>query len=314
MDEYQDPIDYYEDRFGITIDEERPRRPRRKRDIGHEAIIRELAEPTVLEAGLEEALRGFYDRDLLADVLSIVKGGREACVYRCVPAGPIKAPLVAAKVYRPRQFRNLRNDAAYREGRLPLTLSGKPLTERDQREMRAILGRTRFGESLRHTSWLMYEYTTLKTLFAAGGDVPEPYAVEANAILMSFIGDERTAAPTLHSVWLPRTEANDLFERLLHNVELMLGEGLIHGDLSPHNILLWQGIPYLIDFPQVTLLETSRRSETILARDIQRLCEYFERQGVTCGAAEITRDLWYRYGQDRAWAASDWDLSLLERD
>jgi len=328
LDDHIDPVDYYESRFGITIEEEPSRQRRRKPAPGHDATVRQLAEPTALEAGLpmtytpsrfegvwlEDALRGFFGRELISDVLAMVKGGKEASVYRCLSAGPIAAPLVAAKVYRPRQFRNLRNDASYREGRLPLTLSGKPLTERDQREMRAIAGRTRFGESLRHTSWLMYEFSTMQALFAAGADVPEPYAVEPNAILMAFVGDERMAAPTLNSVRLERAQAATLFERLLHNVELMLQQGFIHGDLSAYNILYWQGALQIIDFPQVTLLETNRRSHAILARDVARICEHFGRQGVDCDAADITANLWNRYGQDETWAARDFDLSNLAEE
>jgi RIO kinase 1 len=328
LDDYTDPVEYYESRYGVTIEEELPRPRRKKSAPGHQAAVQQLAEPTVLEAGLamtytpkrfeggwlEDALRGFYSRELITDVLAMVKGGKEASVYRCLPGGPIAAPLVAAKVYRPRQFRNLRNDAAYREGRLPLTLSGKPITERDQREMRAINGRTRFGEILRHTSWLMYEFVTMQALFKAGADVPEPYAVEPNAILMGFVGDERVAAPTLNGVRLERAEARALYERTLQNIEIMLRLGFIHGDLSAYNILYWEGALQIIDFPQVTLLETNRRSHEILARDVARVCEYFARQGVDCDAAEITAGYWRRFGQDEAWAASDFDLSNFAED
>lgn len=327
MREPIDLMDDYERRYGLDLEDERPRKVRRKKRPPVDAQVRELAEPTALEAGLtmtytpsrfergwlEDALRGLFDRELIADVLALIKGGKEACVYRCATAGPIPAPLAAVKVYRPRQFRNLRNDAIYREGRAPLTLSGKPLTERDQREMRAIAGRTRFGESLRHTSWLMYEFTALQALFESGADVPEPYAAEANAVLMAYLGDERSAAPTLNTVSLDRAEAQMLFERTLHNIELMLGLGLVHGDLSAYNILYWQGVPWIIDLPQVTLIEGNRRAHAILERDIERLCDYFRRQGVTCEAGAICDDLWYRYGQDRVWAASDLDLDLSLR-
>jgi RIO kinase 1 len=328
LDDELDPIAYYEQRYNITIDDERPQSRRRKPAASYQEQVNALAEPTPVEAGLpmtytpsrferpwlEGALRGFYDRELIADVLSMVKGGKEACVYRCVSAGPISEPLVAAKVYRPRQFRNLRNDSAYLEGRAPLTLSGKALTERDQREMRAIAGRTRFGETLRHTSWLMYEFTAMQTLYAAGADVPQPHAVEANAILMAFVGDEHAAAPTLNAVRLGRNRARALFERVLNNIEIMLQHGMVHGDLSAYNILYWDDAPQIIDLPQVTLLEGNRRSQGILARDVQRVCEYFARQGVDCDAKALATDLWRRYGADESWAARDYDLSLLEKD
>ena len=36
----------------------------------------------------------------------------------------------------------------------------------------------------------------------------------------------------------------------------------VHGDLSPHNILYWQGEAKLIDFPQVSDPRFNRRSMT----------------------------------------------------
>lgn len=327
-DTYVDPVDYYQERFGIEI--EAPPRHYKHRQLkgGYGEAVRKLADPVGLEAGfhttytparferqfLEEALRGFLERELISDVLSKVKGGKEASVYLCEGTEFAGQAHIAAKVYRPRQFRNLRNDAAYREGRLPLTITGKALNESDEREMRAIRGRTRFGESLRHTSWLMYEYTTIERLHKAGAAVPAPIAAENNAILMAYIGDEQMAAPTLQSVSLAREEAQLLFEVALEQVEIMLREGFIHGDLSAYNILYWQGKITLIDFPQVTLIESNRRAHAILARDIERLCDYFRRQGVEADPQALTEDYWYRYGQDETWAASDFDLTRINED
>ena len=48
-------------------------------------------------------------------------------VYRCEAHPSMGVEWIAAKVYRPRQFRNLSNDAMYREGRHFLTLEeGRP--------------------------------------------------------------------------------------------------------------------------------------------------------------------------------------------
>jgi serine/threonine-protein kinase RIO1 len=77
--------------------------------------------PSRHESGwLLSSLAPFYQQNLITDVLASVKGGKEASVYRC-QAGPTLVAegtsLLAAKVYRPRQFRNLRNDKMYRDGR-----------------------------------------------------------------------------------------------------------------------------------------------------------------------------------------------------
>ena len=75
----------------------------------------------------------------------------------------------------------------------------------------------------------------------------------------------------------------------------MLQRDLIHGDLSAYNILYWQGSITLIDFPQVVNGRTNPRAHFILKRDIERVCEYFARQGVQCQPRVIMNDLWSRF-------------------
>lgn len=259
--------------------------------------------PSLHESGwLIDSLRTFFETDYITDVLALVKGGKEASVYRCAthPETTEGAAFVAAKVYRPRMFRNLRNDKMYRQGRTVLSIDGKEITEKNQREMRAMQKGSSLGQQMQHTSWLMYEYTTLQTLYDAGGDVPKPIANGLNAILMSYHGDEYMAAPTLNSVSLERDDAHRLFKRVMGNIELMLRHGVTHGDLSAYNILYWQGAITLIDFPQVADISGNDKARFILGRDIERVCDYFQKQGVKCDAQRLTDKLWHRYGHEAA--------------
>jgi RIO kinase 1 len=161
--------------------------------------------------------------------------------------------------------------------------------------MRAINKKTGFGVQVQHTSWLMYEYTTLQQLHQAGASVPQPFAASENAILMGYCGDEEMAAPTLSTVQLEREEAGPLFDEALRNIELMLQHEMVHGDLSAYNILYWDGTITLIDFPQVTSLHGNRSAYSILHRDISRTCQYFGQQGVRRDPDAITGELWQRY-------------------
>ncbi len=304
----------YEQQFDpLTTD--RQARRKRKPKAHHTpkkwdgAVIQEIAEPTGLEAGfnptyrpglfeegwLLDSLRPFYDQKLIIDVLAQVKGGKEATVYRCAANPDTGHELLAAKVYRPRMFRNLRNDKLYREGRAILKENGKAVKNNDHRLMRALGKKTALGEQLAHTSWLMYEYTTLQRLYAAGAAVPQPIAVSANVILMGYCGDRYEAAHTLNELRLEPDEATVLCNEALRNVELMLQHNFIHGDLSAYNILYWEGAITLIDFPQVTDARTNPNARFILERDIQRLCEYFAAQGVKRDAEKLTAQLWERY-------------------
>ena len=166
--------------------------------------------------------------------------------------------------------------------------------------MRAVDKKTAFGVQVAHTSWLMYEFTTLQRLHKAGGAVPRPVAVGENAILMTYYGDRTLGAPTLIEVRLARDEATRLFHEVLRNIELMLRRGLIHGDLSAYNILYWDGKVVLIDFPQITNSFTNRHAREILQRDIERVCEYFGRQGVGSNATALLNELWTRHVREDA--------------
>jgi RIO kinase 1 len=292
-------------------------------------IVQSLAEPDALEGEgkykttyqpskyeatwLLQSLSDFYRQEFITDVLAMVRGGKEASVYRCAARPGLDVDLLAAKVYRPRQFRQLRNDKMYREGRAILTADGKEAKETDHRLMRAIGKKSGFGVQVEHTSWLMYEFNTLKNLHNAGAAVPKPYAVAENAILMGYVGDTEMAGPTLSTVDLQRDEAGHLFAETMRNVELMLALGMIHGDLSAYNILYWEGKITLIDFPQVSSSHANSQSHFILKRDIERVCSYFASKGVKAAQNpdDITRRLWKRYVEQDAQSRAA-DLSRLE--
>lgn len=243
---------------------------------------------------LLESLGDFYEHKWISDVLRRIKGGKEASVYLCQLDSGLGPKLAAAKVYRPRSLRNLKNDAQYRIGRPDLDDNGRVIF--DARSVHAMQKRTSFGEELRHQSWIAYEFQSLQSLFAAGVDVPRPYAMARNAILMDYIGDEENFAPTLNTVSLEADDAKSLFTRVLHNIDLMLAEELIHGDLSPYNILYWNDKITLIDFPQVVKPQSNPASWTIFQRDVARICQYFESQGIVSDYHRLSVDLWTSHG------------------
>lgn len=243
-----------------------------------------------------EALGSFYTQGEITDVLRMVKGGKEACVYQCDTGGGMGREFVAAKIYRPRRFRNLRNDAQYRQGRRHLDADGKEM--RDDRALRAIEKGTERGRALAHTSWLAHELDCLQRLYELGADVPEPLASGNNVILMDYIGDAEQPAPTLNHVSIEPDEAKRLLARVLSNVEIMLEAGIVHGDLSAYNILYHDGRITLIDFPQVVNPARNPAAWKIFQRDMLRICQYFGRMGASVDAAELAETLWSRYVDD----------------
>ena len=243
---------------------------------------------------LLDSVSDLYEQSWFTDILALGRGGKEASVYLCqAPAGS-EHEFIAAKVYRPRRFRNLKKDHLYREGRERLDAAGKVIL--DERAYHAMSKKSTYGLELMHSSWLGHEYLTMQILFEAGVDIPRPYASSNNAILMEYVGDLENAAPALNAVSLTSTEARPLFERVIHNIELMLAHKRVHADLSAYNILYWQGGIKLIDFPQAINPDENHNAWRIFERDVVRVCEYFATQGVRCDAHGLALKLWKAKG------------------
>ena len=244
---------------------------------------------------LINSMSDFYRQQWFDDILRLIKGGgKEASVYQCLGNDTIQTKYLAAKVYRPRQFRQLRNDSLYREGRQHLDDEGHEI--RDDRALHAIQQRTKFGQHLLHTSWIAHEFLTMQQLHQAHADVPKPYVSGNNAILMDYISWDDLPAPTLNSVSLTPDEVQPIFDQVIHNVEIMLSNHLIHGDLSAYNILYMDGKIWLIDFPQAVDPEHNLNAYPIFQQDIKRTCEYFQSQGLSCNASQLAEDIWLKHG------------------
>lgn len=242
---------------------------------------------------LIESVAPFYQDNIITDVTRRVKGGKEANVY-CCPAHPASGvELIAAKLYRPRMLRTLKNDALYKSGRDLRNEEGKLIKGR--REKLALQQKTAFGQHLDMVWWIGNEYGVQKTLFEAGADVPRPIGHNGNTILMDYVGDEWQAAPPLSDVSLEREEAAVLFDVVMDNVRLMLEHHFVHGDLSPFNILYWEEAVYIIDFPQVVNARLNPNARMLLQRDVKRVCDYFARFKVSSNPAQIVADLWEPY-------------------
>jgi RIO kinase 1 len=244
---------------------------------------------------LVQHLLRFHQAGVITRVLRRVKGGKEANVYCCAAHPATGLEFVAAKIYRPRLLRSLRNDSQYRQGRPVLDSRGGVVGARDWRLHKAIAQGTHTGREAAQISWIEYEYQTMQRLYQAGADVPRPVRHGEYAILMEYLGELSVSAPTLNLVHLDLDEAPSLFERLLRNVEIMLSQHVIHGDFSAYNVLYWEGQVKIIDFPQVVDPSQNQDAYALFQRDVERLCQYFARYGVSTQPGRLARDLWNRH-------------------
>jgi RIO kinase 1 len=236
----------------------------------------------------------FYQENIITDVVRLVKGGKEANVYACIANPASGFEMLAAKLYRPRMLRNLKNDAIYKAGRMLRDSQGKQL-KKGRRDRLALEKKTAYGKDLDFGQWIGTEFRVQQLLYEAGASVPKPIGFQNTTIIMEYIGDEYGPAPALNEVKLQPEEAPVLFKQVMDNVALMLDHHHVHGDLSAYNILYWNGRITLIDFPQMVEARHNPHAFDLLKRDITRVCEYFAKYGIASNPHRLTLDLWEPY-------------------
>jgi RIO kinase 1 len=227
----------------------------------------------------------FTDDGLITGVLRTIKSGKEAAVHLCLGSADGGRELLAAKIYHPRRSRGFQDDSMYSHGRV--ILNGQI--------RRAVLGKSGFGRQVEAAMWIAREFEHLTLLHLAGADVARPVKLGAWGLLMDFYGDEEAPAPQLKDVRLDPTAARRMFDRLMANVELMLSHHVVHADLSPYNVLVWEEGPVIIDMPQAVDARTNRNAHMLLERDIDHLCRYFARYGIDRDPRRLADSLWNRY-------------------
>ncbi|MEM0473300.1 MAG: serine protein kinase RIO [Candidatus Aenigmatarchaeota archaeon] len=195
-------------------------------------------------------LYSFINKGLIDQVIGIVKEGKESGVFL---AKDKKQNSIAIKIYR--------------------TLAS------DFKTMwRYLIGDKRFSSIRKNRasvifSWCSREYKNLKTCYEAGVSCPSPIYAKNNVLLMSFVGDEHPA-PRLIDVSAKKKD----YEFILKQIELMFKAGIVHGDLSAYNILLYKK-PVIIDFSHGISVK-SLSAPDMLKKDIQNINSYFSKLGI----------------------------------
>jgi RIO kinase 1 len=163
------------------------------------------------EAGYETAVESILSSGLVTEIVGLISSGKEADVY----AARYKGAPIVVKVYR-----------LYRtshRGGSPVKLDAT-------------------GRLAAH------EFEMTMQAWKGGVRVPTPAGRVENMFSMRYLGDEGGPAPRLKEVVLDDPE--DFLGRVLSGVEGLAKSGVVHSDLSPYNILVFQGEPWFIDLSE----------------------------------------------------------------
>ncbi|MFA5382119.1 MAG: serine protein kinase RIO [Candidatus Micrarchaeia archaeon] len=126
-------------------------------------------------------------------------------------------------------------------------------------------------------AWTRKEYMNLKIAYNAKINVPKPIGYTRNILIMQFLGQKGEPYPTLQEYG--PLDAKEEFKQLIKDMKKLYEIGLVHGDLSPFNILQTPKGLYIIDVGQAVILKHPKAQE-FLERDVRNIINYFKKFGI----------------------------------
>ncbi len=235
---------------------------------------------------------GIILEDYVDDVeLGMLKRGKEAEVYLIERVGRDRSCLLAEKRYFAFEERTFKHNAGYRahqraqgwardDGRIAKRKGGGGT-------QRAIDRGTDYGKRTLYGTWKATEWSMLTALWSAGAPVPYPVAQTGDGMLMEYIGDREMAAPRLAQAGVSKGELPALFGAFRAGVLAFARSGVVHGDLSPYNLLVWDGTVWFIDLPQAVPYLQNPNATDYLYRDLTNVCDWFARRGLDVDVEEL---------------------------
>lgn len=231
--------------------------------------------------------QGALDTDL-----GLLKTGKEADVFLLERALPADDPendgsvgthvIMAAKRYRGEDNCSFHRSAAYTEGR----------TVRKSRDARAMRKKTSYGRAVAAGQWAGAEWQALIRCHGAGLPVPYPVQIDGTEILMEWITDlNGETAPRLAQVRPEPELLATYFDQAVNALAVLAQQGLVHGDLSPYNILATGERLVIIDLPQIVDLVANPQGPDFLLRDCVNVCRWFQARGLAVDELEVYADL-----------------------
>ena len=137
--------------------------------------------------------------------------------------------------------------------------------------------------------WVRKEFRNLSRLEKWGLAVPKPLGVHKNVLVMEYLGTSNAPSPRLRDVQVVDPAA--VYEELLEFLAVAWQKAnMVHGDFSPYNIMQHGDRPVVIDVGQA-VVQSHPKSQEFLVRDVTRLVEWANKNGVETELAEAMFDV-----------------------
>ena len=212
------------------------------------------------EPKYNEVTKAIIDSGLADKVWQILGSGKEADVYLCSSGNKPEA----VKVYR--QYRT---------------------SHRDHSQIKL--------DTMSNIA--VREFELLNYAFYGGARVPEPYRRIENMFSMQYIGSPDGPAPPLQGSNLRDPE--NFLRLTLEGIDKLATSGIIHTDLSPFNLLVFNDEPWLIDLadairadrlgiPPWLKVEEARKA---LIKGLSSLQKYFDKYGLSIDSRSIQNSI-----------------------
>jgi RIO kinase 1 len=231
---------------------------------------------------IPDRLYPLLENGLVQEVIRPLMSGKEAAVYIVIADGR----YCVAKVYKEAIHRSFRQRADYTEGRMV----------RNSRQRRAMEKGSKYGREQAEAAWQTAEVDALYKLAAAGVRVPKPLVFSEGVLLMELLLDPSDQpAPRLCDCDFTPEQAWNSHGFVMHQAQLMLCAGLVHGDLSEYNVLLTASGPAIIDLPQAVDAAGNRNARSILLRDVAAITGFLGRFCPPLLESRFGEEMWGLY-------------------
>lgn len=231
-------------------------------------------------------LEPLIEEGLIDSVICQLMSGKEAMIYMVRSGEQVRC----AKVYKESNKCNFHQRVCYTDGR----------RIKNSRRARAMESGSHYGRSAREEAWQSTEVDMLCRLGMAGIRVPKFYNFFSGVLLMELITDaEGNVAPRLNDMILTPKQARSYHKILIQQIVTMLSAGIVHGDLSPYNVLIDNQGPVIIDLPQAVDAASNHQARYMIKRDIDNLTAFLSRFAPELAQSDYANEIWsyYQHGK-----------------